>query len=160
MKEVALKRFAGPYEEIPFDQYIQSPVGLVPKAGNKTRLIFHLLYDFSEEFKSVNFYTLKERCTVKYRDLDHAVQQSLKLIQMARKQGIDAEKIQIWYGKSDLESAFRVLSLRKQILWVLVIAAEHPKTGKKFFFIDKCLPFGHQISCALYQRFSNDWHIW
>ena len=33
MKEVEAKRYAGPYEEIPFEYYVQSPVGLVPKDG-------------------------------------------------------------------------------------------------------------------------------
>ena len=43
MKEVSLKRFAGPFSEIPFKNYIQSPIGLVPKGGGRaTRLIFHL----------------------------------------------------------------------------------------------------------------------
>ena len=27
--------------------------------------------------------------------------------------------------------------------------------GRRCFFIDKCLPFGHSISCALFQKFSN-----
>ena len=31
MKEVKLKRVAGPFENIPFTNFIQSPVGLVPK---------------------------------------------------------------------------------------------------------------------------------
>ena len=42
IKEVKLKRVAGPYSSILFKNYIQSPIGLVPKAGNQTRLIFHL----------------------------------------------------------------------------------------------------------------------
>ena len=49
MKEVKLNRYAGPYsfEDLPVKQnFIQSPIGLVPKAGGKTRLIFHLSYDF------------------------------------------------------------------------------------------------------------------
>ena len=48
MKEVKEGCYAGPFNEIPFDNYIQSPIGLVPKAGNKTRLIFHLSYDFDK----------------------------------------------------------------------------------------------------------------
>ena len=45
MKEVKEKRYAGPFEEIPFEHFIQSPIGLVPKDGGKdTRLIFHLSY--------------------------------------------------------------------------------------------------------------------
>ena len=31
MKEVKLKRVAGPYDDVPFDNFIQSPIGLVPK---------------------------------------------------------------------------------------------------------------------------------
>ena len=33
MKEVKVKRVAGPYEQIPFDNYIQSLIRLVPKRG-------------------------------------------------------------------------------------------------------------------------------
>ena len=75
-KEVKAGRVAGPYKELPFDQYIQSPLGLVPKAaGTKTRLIFHLSYDFGplENQRSVNHLTPAELCSVKYNDLDHAV---------------------------------------------------------------------------------------
>ena len=46
IKEVGLGRFAGPFNEIPFCNFVQSPVGLVPKANGQTRLIFHLSYDF------------------------------------------------------------------------------------------------------------------
>ena len=48
MKEVRVGRVAGPYETIPFENYIQSPVGLVSKSGGKTRMIFHLSFNFSE----------------------------------------------------------------------------------------------------------------
>ena len=33
--------------------------------------------------------------------------------------------------------------------------AQDPKTNEWFYFVDKCLPFGSSISCALFQRFSN-----
>ena len=49
MKEVNEHRYAGPFNELPFKYHVQSPVGLVPKAGNKTHLIFHLSYDFGDE---------------------------------------------------------------------------------------------------------------
>ena len=50
MKEVKLKQVAGPYLEIPFHNYIQSPIGLVPKSGEQqTRLIFHLSFTFKKE---------------------------------------------------------------------------------------------------------------
>ena len=65
MKEMALGQVAGPYDWVPFENYVQSPIGLVPKDGGmKTRLIFHLSYDFSD-FRSVNHYIPREKCTVK-----------------------------------------------------------------------------------------------
>ena len=38
---------------------------------------------------------------------------------------------------------------------LLLIKAEHPETGKTYYFVDKCLPFGSSISCAIFQRFSD-----
>ena len=66
MKEVMLGRVAGPFKEVPFENFILSPIGLVPKAGSKdqTRLIFHLSYNFpgeneGEGAESLNFHTLR-----------------------------------------------------------------------------------------------------
>ena len=76
MREVELKWVAGPFTIIPSQNYIQSPIGLVPKAGNlgKTRLIFHLLYDFKRKqaMGSLNAFTPKSKCSVKYNDLNYA----------------------------------------------------------------------------------------
>ena len=72
MKEVKAKRVAGPFKEVPFENFIQFLIGLVPKAGStdQTRLIFHLSYDFGEEEQSLNHHTPEEICTVKYNDID------------------------------------------------------------------------------------------
>ena len=80
MKEVEAKRYAGPYENIPFKDFIQSPIGLVPKAGGKTRQIFHLSHNFRNGNKLVNHHTPKEICSVKYQDLDFAVRLALRFI--------------------------------------------------------------------------------
>ena len=81
MKEVKALRSAGPFNRIPFDEgYVQSPVGLFPKAGNQTRLIFHLSYDFKKSFKSINHYIPADQCSVKYNDLDHAIRGCLRLM--------------------------------------------------------------------------------
>ena len=81
IKEVRLKRVAGPFDKVPFKNFIQSPIGLVPKAGNsgQTRLIFHLSYDFGteKEQKSLNYHTLKEEFSVRYNDLDDAIAKCL-----------------------------------------------------------------------------------
>ena len=77
MKEVKLKRYAGPFTEVPFTHYVQSPIGLVPKAGGQTRLIFHLSYKFKNGNESVNFWTPKEKCSVHYNNINHAVNNCL-----------------------------------------------------------------------------------
>ena len=33
IKEVEARRFAGPFDKVPFQNFVQSPIGLVPKAG-------------------------------------------------------------------------------------------------------------------------------
>ena len=151
MKEVQLQHYAGPFSEVPYEYFIQSPIGLVPKAGNKMWLIFHLSYDFEgncEARKSVNFHTPDNLCSVKYRDLDFAIKASLKMKLLAS----DTFQ-QLVYSKTDAVSAFHLLPiLPSQCCW-LILKASHPVTKKVFYFVDKCLPFGSSISCAQFQSF-------
>ena len=162
MKEIQLKRVAGPFGQVPFDCYIQSPIVLVPKSGNKTRLIFHLSYNFgpTEAQKSVNFHTPKHLCSVRCCDLDHAVTNYLRVraeeMRNRLRRGDTSEEPVIVYGtKSDLKGAFRGLPLRKGAWPWLITSVQNPVTGEWCYFVDKCLPFGASISCALFQRFSD-----
>ena len=101
IKEVQTGRVAGPFLHPPFDHYIQSPIGLVPKdGGTKTRLIFHLSHPRADPSKSVNGSVPKEFTEVTYPEFDHAVQ-----LCMEAGQGCAA-------AKSDLTSAFRHLCIR------------------------------------------------
>ena len=61
----------------------------------------------------------------------------------------------MFFGKTDLSSAFRVLPLKRSCICWLIFKARDPKDGKFKYFIEKCLPFGASISCSHYQRFSN-----
>ena len=98
MKEVKLKRYAGPFKQLPFNYYIQSPIGLVPKDGGKvTRLIFHLSHPRNGRKESVNANTPYKKCKVKYCDFDVAVRRCLE------------EGRFCFVSKSDMESAFRNL---------------------------------------------------
>ena len=74
MKEVKMKRYAGPFPEIPYKyDYIQSPIGLVPKdGGRECRLIFHLSYPRNGR-DSVNTNTPTDQSKVKYKEFDEAV---------------------------------------------------------------------------------------
>ena len=143
MKEVKLKRYAGPYEEIPYEYYIQSPIGLVPKDGGKqTRLIFHLSYPRGRG-TSLNQNTPQDLCTVKYPEFDKAIQLCIKV-------GIKCN-----LAKSDMTSAFRHLGIKPEHWCLLIMKAESPIDGRVYYFVDKCLPFGAAISCSHFQAFSD-----
>ena len=127
MKEVKLKRYAGPFKDIPYHSYIQSPIGLVPKNGGKdTRLIFHLSYSRNTG-RSLNANTPKKLCTVCYPDFN-------KAIELCRKAGIGCK-----LSKSDMTSAFRNLGIRKSQWRWLIMKAESPFDNKIYYFVDKCL---------------------
>ena len=145
MKEVKEKHYAGPFEEIPFeDGYIQSLIRLVPKdQGKRTRLIFHLSYPRGDG-TSVNANTPKELCFVKYPDFSDAVKLCLRF-----GKGI------CYCSKSDWRSAFRQFPLRKECWRFLVMKVKDLKDGRWYYFVDKCMPFGSSISCAHFQAFSN-----
>ena len=57
-------------------------------------------------------------------------------------------------GKSDNRSAFRNLGLSRHCLHYLITKAKSPIDGKWCYFVDKCIPFGSSISCALIQKVS------
>ena len=153
MKEVKLGRVAGPFDHIPFADYMQSPIGLVPKDnGRKTRLIFHLSFEFKSGLGSLNGNTPDHLCTMKYRDLDHAIHNCLQLLEEYHIANPDDDTIPtIFFSKTDLTSAYRVLPLRIGDFKWLVMMAENPITGKIVFFVNKCLPFGASISCSHFQ---------
>ena len=156
MKEVKAKHFARPFKEIPFKNFIQSPIGLVPKHGNKTKLIFHLSNNFGEETEnlSINAATPHEQCSVKYNHRDVAITSCLEISKMAQCQNDSASSV-IFLGKTDLSIAFHLLPLKIRCFCWLVLMAQNPQTREWVYFVDKCLPFGASISCSDYQRFSN-----
>ena len=147
MKEVKLKRYAGPYlsDDLPFEHFIQSPIGLVPKDnGRDTRLIFHLSHPRNvDPPQSVNANTPEHLSSITYKDFTAAIKLCLKL------------GAACFLGKSDMKSAFRNLGIHPDDWRWLVMKAESPLDGKMYYFIDKCLPFGAAISCSHFQNFSD-----
>ena len=144
MNEVKLKRFAGPFtkEQLPFENYIQSPIGLVPKdKGTKTRLIFHLSYP--RDGDSINSGIDPGLCSVQYPDFTDAVR-------LCYAAGVNCS-----VAKSDMSSAFRQAPLKRDCWRLLVMKLENPETKEILYFIDKCLPFGSSISCAIFQKISD-----
>ena len=161
MAEVDASHVAGPFREIPFMNYIQSPIGLIPKHGGKTRLIFHLSYNFTQDPNdaSLNHFTPRQMCSVHYNDLDFAVRCCLKTNARARSQSRSGMETGLVYlAKTDLRMAFCMLPVKKGDWKWLVFKAVDPQTGNIMYFVDKCLPFAASISCTLFQRFSNALH--
>ena len=146
MKEVKLCRFARPFSEVPFKNFVQSPIGLVSKDhGRDTKLIFHLSYPRDGK-SSVNANTPAELCKVNYVDFDEAIKMCIDQMSSS---GI------CYLSKSDTLSAFRNLGLCPSSWNWLVMKARSPLDNKMYYFVDKCLPFGSSISCALFQEVSD-----
>ena len=148
MKEVKAKRFAGPFKEIPFNSYIQSPIGLVEKeGGDGTRLIFHLSHPRNTkkgaQQTSVNANIPEEYCSVKYPDF-------AKAIELCLKEGKNCH-----IAKTDIKAAFRNVGISRKFWKFMVLKAKSPLDGKWYYFFDKCLPFGGSSSCKIFQEISD-----
>ena len=97
----------------------------------------------------MNYHTPEELCLVKYNDLDAAIKRCVELLDMVN------WTEQLVFGKSDLSNAFRLAPMKIAHCQWLTMKAKHPKTGKVWFFVDKCMPFGASISCAIFQAILN-----
>ena len=109
-------------------------MGLVPKPGNKTQLIFHLSYCFPNGNESVNYWTPHEWCTVKYNDLDTAVRYSLRIIQQYIKRYGGPPPESLAYSKMDMTSTFRILPCSPGSWLWMVLKAQYPITGRTYYF--------------------------
>ena len=58
-------------------------------------------------------------------------------------------------GKSDIRSEFRNVGISRKDWAIHVMKARSPIDGQIYYLVDKCLPFGHCLSCKFFQEFSN-----
>ena len=154
MKEVNLGRYSRPFNSAPYENFIQSPIGLVPKGIDKTRLIFHLSYNFRNKphQQSVNSHTPTELTKVKYEDLDWAIKNCIMAKERAEVLG---DEYEVFCAKTDLVSAFRILPARPDQRNWMTFKARNPITKEWQFFTDNCIAFGGNRSCTLFQEFSD-----
>ena len=89
---------------------------------------------------SVNHFIDPEVCKVNYASFDNVLKMIYKL-------GFNAE-----IGKIDISQAFRLLIVNPADFDLLGIYFDNK------FYIDKCLPMGCSISCALFEKFSTFLH--
>ncbi|KAK3104130.1 hypothetical protein FSP39_024643 [Pinctada imbricata] len=140
MKEVRLGRLAGPFLFKPFENLLVSPVGLIPKKDGTWRLIHHLSFPPGH---SVNDHIDNIHCTVKYTSFDEA-------LEMITEVGTGAV-----IARLDIKSAFRLIPIHPSDFSLLGYKIA------QYYFVDKCLPFGCAISCALFEKFANflEWEL-
>ena len=133
-KELEKGRIAGPFQCIPFEHFISSPIGLIPKKEtNKYRMIHDLSYPHSE---GVNVFISKEDSTVSYETLDTVI---ALLIEVGRN---------ALMAKSDIEEAFRIIPIHPSDYWLLGLSWDNQ------FYYDKCLAMGASVSCRIFESFS------
>lgn len=134
MEEVGLSRVAGPFRSPPMPNLIISPIGLVEKS---TPGEFRLIFDLSHpDSGSVNGGIPSELSSVQYTSFD-------AVTAMVRKIGQGAHLVKV-----DVRSAFRLLPIHPDDFCLMGMQVDDD------FFVDKALPFGCSISCALFEKFS------
>ena len=132
--ECALGRVAGPFVCPPFDNFMVSPLGLVPK---KEAGAFRLIHDLSfPKGDSVNFGIPRECCSVAYEDFDYVVSMLAQVGQGC------------YIAKADIESAFRIIPIHPLDYHLLGFMMDNQ------YFYDRCLPMGCAVSCRLFENFS------
>jgi hypothetical protein len=133
-KELKTGRIEGPFVSPPFQNFQISPIGIVPKKEQgQFRLIHHLSFP---ENSSINDFIPDQFSRVHYASLDDAID---IIVSLGRG---------CLLAKTDIESAFRIIPIRKEDHELLGIHWEG------LFFYDKCLPMGCASSCAIFEKFS------
>ncbi|XP_075060986.1 uncharacterized protein LOC142149556 [Mixophyes fleayi] len=128
----------GPFRLPPIPNLILSPVGVVPKkAAGKFRLIQYLSYPAGQSVNDAIDATLS---SVSYQSFESA----LALVQECGRGSLLA--------KIYIEYAFRLLPLHPESFQYM--GFRH----RGGYYIDRCLPMGCSISCALFEKFSGFLH--
>ena len=133
-KELDKGHLGGPFESPPFENFIVSPIGLVPKKEPNS---FRLIHDLSFPGKEgLNSCTPGDFTSVHYEDIH-------LLLQLVLKFGKGC-----LIAKADLEGAFRILPMSPSQYHLLGF-----KWNGKYYF-DKRLPMGASIACSSFEQLS------
>ena len=132
-KEALAGRTHGPFQQRPLPNLRCSGLGVMPKKGNKWRMIQHLS---APAGSSINDFIPKDAFSLHYSSVDDAV----CLLVSA---GPGALMV-----KADLKSAFRMIPVRLQD-WELL-----GMRWNSAFYFDTCLPFGLRSSPYLLNEYA------
>ncbi len=138
MDEVARGHKFGPFSSPPFSSFKCSPVNLIPKCNSdKSRLIHNLSHPFAGN--SVNALVSKEEATVQYEHFG-------EFLVMVCKAGRGAELV-----KMDIADAYKHIIVHPDF-WQL-LGIHTGEKGRREFFVEATLPFGHQVACQIFSKF-------
>lgn len=132
--ELRAGRILGPFVSLP-PHCIISPLGLVPKkeAGS-----FRVIHDLSfPKGQGVNDLIPNHLTSVSYEDFDHVAH-------LIRQSGVGA-----LISKVDIQNAFRIMPIHSSCVHLFGFF------WRDKYYLDKCLPMGCSISCALFEQFSS-----
>lgn len=137
-KEFALGRISAPHMQLPFDNYVCSPLGLVPK---KTPGEYRIIHDLSfPKNMSVNSHIPKSNSQVQYESIEHVIQ----LIKQFGPHSLMA--------KTDIEDGFRNIPIHPSDYHLLGFS------WNGAYYFDKCLPMGASSSCQIFEKLSTALH--
>ena len=134
MKELELKRIAGPFD-VPPPGLITSPLASVPKKDSQE---IRLIHDLSfPSGNSVNEFIPREHCHVVYELIDDCIDIICELGQGCL------------IAKADIKNAFRILPIHPDCYKLLGF-----QWLDKYWF-DKCMVMGCSSSCQTFEKLSN-----
>ena len=137
-KEKNAGRVAGPFRKPPFQNFICSPLGLVPKKNEgEIRTIHHLSYP---KGSSVNDGIPSEHKTVQYQSIDDAVKHMIKYGKGC------------YFSKTAIEHAYKIVPVHPSSYHLLGFSINST------YYYDKTLPMGLSYSCNLFEQFSTALH--
>ncbi len=132
--EVKCGRLAGPFIDMPLENFCVSQIGVVPKKqAGSFRIIHHLSYPTNG---SINDGIPDCMATVHYASTDDA-------ITILKRLGSGCIM-----SKLDIKSAFKIIPVHPNDHHLLGLTWENQ------FFYDKTLPMGCRSSCAIFEEFS------
>lgn len=127
-------RIAGPFPSPPFEFFISSPLGVVPKSeAGKFRVIHDLSFP---KHNSVNSQIPQECATVQYDSIDNVTS-------LLRQFGKDS-----LMAKTDIQDAFRIVPINPEDYKLLGFS------WQGLYYYDKCLPMGASSSCQIFESLS------
>lgn len=132
-EELQAGQIFGPFETVPLDFFVSSPIALVPKQDGSWRFIHNLSFP---DFNSINTFIDHDDASVHYESLDYFI----SLIQFW---GVGSRM-----GKIDIRHAFRNLPIHPSDYHLLGLS------WRQKFFINCTLCMGLSTSCALYEKFA------